>query len=109
MKLRNPKRTPKRYVPMLRELGARARAPRVAHAWRWLGLRRRRSSWESRMPGLGLLGAGVLVGAGCIMLFAPQRVVGSGDEPATSRRRGRGRSQRSSRDSAARGQQGRNA
>jgi hypothetical protein len=39
-----------------------------------LGLEQRRSFWGITLPGVGLLGAGALIGAGALMLLAPGRI-----------------------------------
>lgn len=53
---------------------SRRQAPRGLtrqKALQLLGLEERRSFWGVALPGVGLLGAGALLGAGTLMLFAP--------------------------------------
>jgi hypothetical protein len=47
---------------------------RKRRALAWFGLEQRRSPWGIVLPGLGLLGAGALVGIGLTVLFAPHVV-----------------------------------
>lgn len=54
----------------------RAQADQRKRILETLGLEKRRSIWGIVLPGVGLLGAGALLGAAAILLFAP-RVVSS--------------------------------
>jgi|WetSurMetagenome_2_1015567.scaffolds.fasta_scaffold1941614_1 hypothetical protein len=47
---------------------------------RALGLEERRSMWGILLPGVGLLGAGTLLGAACVLLFAPGAIASRMEE-----------------------------